>query len=137
MPPFWLIYSKFSTKLSVALGSKSNQTWLFANKCEIRIKSCFLRFSKSFGALADAGSDAPASGKDDGATALLSGDLLRTPVRRSTSIKTGDRLRERREEVFPRDEDDLCDVLRLDLEGELLGELLLRFADPKGDPLRT
>jgi len=53
-------------------------------------------------------------------------------------MKTGDRLRDRPEDVFPRneDEDDLWEALRFDLEGELLGELLLRFDDPAGEPFR-
>jgi len=58
VPPLWLIISEFSTKLSVGLGSKPKTTWFFANKCEIRIKSCFLRFSKSFAALDAAAEEA-------------------------------------------------------------------------------
>lgn len=120
-----------STTLSFVLLT----TWLLANKCEIRIKNCFLRFSKSF-----AGSDvavAAAAGKagtttDDIAAvafAVGSGDLLRSTLRMSTSLYIGERLRER---VLLEPLDfvrliDLCEVLRFDLVGELAGELLLRL----------
>lgn len=74
----------------------SNLTWLlaFATKCEIRIKNCFLRFSKSFaGAASIVG-----SGGDSAAVTVVvvdglvppvdvvSGELLRLILRISTSL---------------------------------------------------
>ncbi|BFG05096.1 uncharacterized protein DMAD_03911 [Drosophila madeirensis] len=52
-------------------------------------------------------------------------------------MKIGERLRDRVEDDFPRmDDDDLCDALRFDFDGEEVGEVLLRF-EFDGDPLRS
>lgn len=126
-----------------------------ANKCEIRIKNCFLRFSKSFALTALTGADAGAVTSTVATVVVLpigifsvavdSGDLLCLMLRMSTSLYMGERLREwtllevpdlllaASRRVVDDDVEDLCVALRFDFDGELAGELLLRF-DVTGEP---